>query len=392
MRLIRCNRKEKSMKRIFAVLALLAAIPVCAQQQNCLTSSATAWTSTAFSAQAASFQTVPFTITPNSSPPTGTGGPIVGISSTAQTGTTPNYQYNATLIRQSENGFWEVFNGSKAAYAHDVAVQWLSGTPATFTWQINMANKTATVLITQANTSCATGCTLAAAYPFRTTAPATPLGWWNLDNTSTTETLTVCGFAIQMPTPTLTGINPTSGPLGTSVAVSGTNFGSTQGNSVVSFGGVPATTVSAWSATSITATVPNTATTGNVVVTVNNLMSSGTYVFTVVPVPNPNPPVITSLSSSFTMSIACGPNQPPPSAHSATLAWTASTSSGVTGYNVYRSTTSGSGYTKLGSTTATILTYTDAPLVSGTTLYYVVTAVAGANESVYSNQASATIP
>jgi hypothetical protein len=372
-------------------LVLLAAGSLSAQQPTCLTSSSTAWTSTAFSAQAVSFQTVPFTITPNSKPATGTGGPIVGISSTAQTGTSSNYPNVATLIRQSENGFWEVYNGTKAAYSHDTAVNWVAGTPATFTWKVDMPNKTATVLITQANTSCATGCTLASAYPFRTTAVATPLGWWNLDQTSTTETLTVCGFAIQMPTPTITGINPTTGSIGTSVAITGTNFGASQGNSVVSFGGVPATTVNAWNATGINATVPNTATTGNVVVTVNNLMSNG-MPFTIVPVPNPNPPVVTTISSTFTMSIACGPNQPPPTSHTITLNWTASTSTGITGYNIYKSTTSGSGYVKIGSVGGTILTYVDAPGVSGSTSYYVVTAVAGTAESVYSNQAAASIP
>src|SRR5215472_16701480 len=78
--------------------------------------------------------------------------------------------------------------------------------------------------------------------------------------------------------------------------------------------------------------------------------------------------------------------------HSVTLAWTASTSSGVTGYNVYRSATTGGPYTKLTTTAVTGTTYTDASVTAGATYYYVATALVGASESGYSNQASATVP
>src|SRR5436309_2004205 len=47
-----------------------------------------------------------------------------------------------------------------------------------------------------------------------------------------------------------------------------------------------------------------------------------------------------------------------PIQHSATLTWSASTST-VFGYNIYRSTVSGSGYTKINSSLASALTYTD---------------------------------
>jgi hypothetical protein len=76
---------------------------------------------------------------------------------------------------------------------------------------------------------------------------------------------------------------------------------------------------------------------------------------------------------------------------SVTLGWSASPSA-AGGYNVYRSTTSGA-YTssnKIASAVATT-SYTDSGLTSGTTYYYVVTAVDGSgNESVFSNEASAT--
>jgi fibronectin type 3 domain-containing protein len=78
--------------------------------------------------------------------------------------------------------------------------------------------------------------------------------------------------------------------------------------------------------------------------------------------------------------------------HSVTLTWTASTTSGVTGYNVYRSSTTGGPYTKLTATAVTGTTYTDSSVTAGTTYYYVATALVGSSESGYSNQASATVP
>ena len=82
---------------------------------------------------------------------------------------------------------------------------------------------------------------------------------------------------------------------------------------------------------------------------------------------------------------------PVPAIHKVTLTWVASTSAGVTGYNVYRSTTNGNAYVKIGSTT-TQLIYVDASVVNGTTYYYVVTAVDVSGESGYSNQITAVIP
>ena len=79
-------------------------------------------------------------------------------------------------------------------------------------------------------------------------------------------------------------------------------------------------------------------------------------------------------------------------AHSVSLSWTASTSTGVVNYNVYRNTGSEGPYTLLASTSAAV-TYTDLVVAAGETYYYVVTAVDGSgNESAYSNSASATIP
>ena len=48
-------------------------------------------------------------------------------------------------------------------------------------------------------------------------------------------------------TPTITTVSPTSAPVGTAVTINGTNFGTTQGTSTVTFNGTIATTTS-WSA------------------------------------------------------------------------------------------------------------------------------------------------
>src|SRR5207244_3088219 len=87
-----------------------------------------------------------------------------------------------------------------------------------------------------------------------------------------------------LPRPNISGLSPTSGAVGTSVTITGTNFGSTQGTSTVTFNGTSATATS-WSATSIVATVPSGASTGNVVVTVSGVPSNGVS-FTVLPTPN----------------------------------------------------------------------------------------------------------
>jgi hypothetical protein len=80
------------------------------------------------------------------------------------------------------------------------------------------------------------------------------------------------------------------------------------------------------------------------------------------------------------------------SSHTVALSWNASTSA-VSGYNVYRSTTSGSGYVKINSSLLSGLTYTDSIVQSATTYYYVTTAVdSSGTESTYSNQATAAIP
>lgn len=83
-----------------------------------------------------------------------------------------------------------------------------------------------------------------------------------------------------------------------------------------------------------------------------------------------------------------------PLAHSVDVAWDASSSATLQGYNVYRSTVSGGPYTKISPILATsTLLFTDTTPVSGKQYFYVVTAVdtSGA-ESSASTQVAVTIP
>jgi fibronectin type 3 domain-containing protein len=65
----------------------------------------------------------------------------------------------------------------------------------------------------------------------------------------------------------------------------------------------------------------------------------------------------------------------------------------VSGYNVYRSTVSGSSYTKINPSLVTLLNYTDLTVQSGTTYFYLATAIdSNGDESVRSNEVSATVP
>ncbi len=80
-------------------------------------------------------------------------------------------------------------------------------------------------------------------------------------------------------------------------------------------------------------------------------------------------------------------------AHSVSLNWGASTSSGVVGYYVYRSSVSGSSYTRITSGALSALKYADGTVSAGKTYYYVVTAVNSSGvESTHSVQVTAAIP
>ncbi len=72
------------------------------------------------------------------------------------------------------------------------------------------------------------------------------------------------------------------------------------------------------------------------------------------------------------------------------LRWPGSTESDLDGYKIYRSETSGSGYTRLNTEVLSDSEYIDEDAVNGTTYYYVVTAVdQSSNESGYSGEEAA---
>ena len=90
------------------------------------------------------------------------------------------------------------------------------------------------------------------------------------------------GEALTVKPPAINALSPTSGTVGTVVTIRGKYFGPSQGSSVVSFNGVPATAYTSWSNTAIKCAVPSGATTGPVVVTTSVGASSG-RAFTVKP-------------------------------------------------------------------------------------------------------------
>ena len=81
------------------------------------------------------------------------------------------------------------------------------------------------------------------------------------------------------------------------------------------------------------------------------------------------------------------------SVHSVALTWDASSSTGIIGYYLYRSTTPGNGFIRLVTSPLSGLQYTDGTVQSGRTYYYVVTSVNSTREeSIRSAEAIAAIP
>ena len=127
----------------------------------------------------------------------------------------------------------------------------------------------------------------------------------------------------------------------------------------------------------------------------NNVTNGTTYYYVVTAVD------ASTNESGYSSQVSATPVDLPPAAPtglSATpgngtvsLNWNDNGESDLAGYNVYRSTTQGSGYSKLNGSLLSTSNYTDNSVANGTTYYYVVTAVdTGTNESGYSSEVSAT--
>jgi hypothetical protein len=162
-------------------------------------------------------------------------------------------------------------------------------------------------------------------------------------------------------------LNGTLGATGSSVTVSAASINS---NEFVLSGMSLPTTLSAGQTTSFTVTFKP-AIAGSATGTLSFSSDAG------------NSPTAQSLTGNGTAAIQ----------HSVDLTWSASTGSGVVGYNVYRGGVSGGPYSKINSALEAGAAYPDSTVASGQTYYYVTTAVDGSGvESGYSNQAQAVIP
>ena len=95
-----------------------------------------------------------------------------------------------------------------------------------------------------------------------------------------------------------------------------------------------------------------------------------------------NSPAVASLTGSGSAAVQ----------HSVALTWT-DTGSGISGYNIYRSASSGGPFNKINPTPNATTAYSDNSVQAGQTYYYLTTALnAAGTESGYSNQVSAVVP
>jgi len=175
----------------------------------------------------------------------------------------------------------------------------------------------------------------------------------------------------------LTGINFTDTPQSATYTISGTISPAAGGNgaTVILGGAAGATTVTNASGSYTFSGLAN----GTYTVTPSNTGYTFSPASNNVTINSANVPGV-----NFTATVQ--------QAHSVALSWIASTST-VAGYNVYRSTASGSQYAKVNSSLVGGLAYTDTTVLGGTLYYYVTTAVdASGNESAQSNEVSANIP
>lgn len=143
-------------------------------------------------------------------------------------------------------------------------------------------NYSATLIGWSANPSTPNGRTLGAtgrqygtdAVAARTNLTVTK-GW-----TITGDTPSGVTCAPPVSAPTITSFTPASGPIGTTVTITGTNFDGIAANNIVKFNGVNAATPSAASANSLTVTVPST-TTGLITVSTIDGTATSSINFTI---------------------------------------------------------------------------------------------------------------
>ncbi len=96
----------------------------------------------------------------------------------------------------------------------------------------------------------------------------------------TNDTGVIFRYAIGVSVPTIASFTPTSGPVGTTVTITGTNFSNTTANNIIQFNGTTAV-VTASTTTSIITSVPIGATTGTISVSVGGNTATSAANFTV---------------------------------------------------------------------------------------------------------------
>jgi len=199
--------------------------------------------------------------------------------------------------------------------------------------------------------------------------------------------------------PTITSFSPTSGPIGTSVTITGTNFSTTIANNIVYFGAVrvPQSGMTSATSTSLTVTVPIGTTYSPITVTVNGLTAFSTAPFIVTIAGDLNAGTNVAIGAGYAGGILSGmvdevriskiarsPNefnlQLPPknltaSASSTTINLSWQNGGGAVPlmrYKIYRGADS-TNVTLIDSTTAT--SYQNAGLSPATTYYFRISAV-----------------
>jgi gliding motility-associated-like protein len=111
-------------------------------------------------------------------------------------------------------------------------------------------------------------------------------------NLTTTKGWTIAGDAPSgavcgaVSVPTITSFTPTSGPIATTVTITGTNFDLVPANNIVKFNGTTAATPTGVTATNLTVVVPAGATTGTITVTVGVNTATSAMNFTVLATDN----------------------------------------------------------------------------------------------------------
>lgn len=116
-------------------------------------------------------------------------------------------------------------------------------------------------------------------------------------------------------------------------------------------------------------------------------VSPGVIVNNVCTCPSPN---------TVVNGVCTAPAPPPPPVLKPNLSWTPSATTTVSGYNVYRSTTSGSGYAKVNNTLITSSAFVDSSATTGTYFYVATsfdpTQAVGSQESIFSNEIRLVVP